>query len=271
MTWNLDLSIPGNFNIKSSELDLLNNFKFEIMGDLRTIQEANAPNMDLTGHLEIISGKYGSWGQNFGIKTGTIDFTDPRVINPDIDISAEKRTGDYIVELNLSGTLDKLVQHVQVKDINGNYLTNLTDQEVLSLVSLGTIDFNVANAGGHLIGTSVETAIERGAEALTGLDKVEMSSSKGGNLIDIQSMKLNEGIKDASVSLGKYLTSDLYVEYTGMFGSSAVPAPTVTWKPGNQFGIQYRINKNWSVNSYYLRTQRGNNIYNVSLAWRLSF
>jgi autotransporter translocation and assembly factor TamB len=84
-------------------------------------------------------------------------------------------------------------------------------------------------------------------------------------------MKLNEGIKDASVSLGKYLTSDLYVEYTGMFGSNAVPAPTVTWKPGNQFGIQYRINRNWSVNSYYLRTQRGNNIYNVSLAWRLSF
>jgi autotransporter translocation and assembly factor TamB len=270
-TWNLDLSIPGNFNITSSELDLLNNFKFEIMGDLRTIQEANAPNMDLTGHLEIISGKYGSWGQNFGIKTGMIDFTDPKVINPDIDIAAEKRTGDYIVEINLSGTLDELVQQVQVKDINGNYLTNLTDQEVLSLVSLGTIDFNVANAGGHVIGTSVETAIERGTEALTGLDKVEISSSKGGNLIDVQSMKLNEGIKDASVSLGKYLTSDLYVEYTGMFGSNAVPAPTVTWKPGNQFGIQYRINRNWSVNSYYLRTQRGNNIYNVSLAWRLSF
>jgi autotransporter translocation and assembly factor TamB len=270
-TWNLDLTIPGNFNITSSELDMLNNFKFEIMGNLRTIQEANAPAMNLTGHLEIISGKYGSWGQNFGIKTGTIDFTDPRKINPDIDISAEKRTGDYIVEINLSGTLDELVQQVQVKDINGNYLTNLSDQEILSLVSLGTIDFNVANAGGHVIGTSVETVIERGAEKITGLDKVEISSSKGGNLIDVQSMRLNEGIKDASVSLGKYLTSDLYVEYTGMFGSNAVPAPTVTWKPGNQFGIQYRINRNWSVNSYYLKTQRGNSIYNVSLAWRLSF
>jgi hypothetical protein len=271
ITWNLDVLIPGNFNISSSDMNLLNNFKFEIMGDLRTIQEANAPTMDLTGHLEIISGKYGSWGQNFGIKTGTIDFTDPKIINPDIDIAAEKRTGDYIVEINLSGTLDEPVQQVQVKDLNGNYLTNLSDQEVLSLVSLGTIDFNMANAGGHVIGTSVETAIERGAETLTGLDKVDISSSKGGNLIDVQSLKLNAGIKDASVSLGKYLTSDLYVEYTGMFGSDAVPAPTVTWKPGNQFGIQYRINRNWSVNSYYLRTQRGNNIYNVSLAWRLSF
>ena len=271
ITWNLDIIIPGNFNISSSDLDLLNNFKFEIMGDLRTIQEADEPTSNLTGHLEIISGKYGSWGQNFGIKTGTLDFTDPNVINPEINISAEKRTGDYIVEINLTGSLNELVQQVQVKDINGNYLTNLSDQEILSLVSLGTIDFNVANAGGHLIGTSVETALERGAETLTGLDKVDISSSKGGNLIDLQTMKLNEGLKDASVSLGKYLTSDLYVEYTGVFGANAVPAPTVTWQPGNQFGIQYRINKNWSVNSYYLRTQRGNDIYNVSLAWKISF
>ena len=271
ITWNLDIIIPGNFNISSSDLDLLNNFKFEIMGDLRTIQEADKSTSDLTGHLEIISGKYGSWGQNFGIKTGTLDFTDPNVINPEINISAEKRTGDYIVEINLTGSLNELVQQVQVKDINGNYLTNLSDQEILSLVSLGTIDFNVANAGGHLIGTSVETALERGAETLTGLDKVDISSSKGGNLIDLQTMKLNEGLKDASVSLGKYLTSDLYVEYTGVFGANAVPAPTVTWQPGNQFGIQYRISRNWSVNSYYLRTQRGNDIYNLSLAWKLSF
>ena len=270
ITWNLEITIPGNFTIASSKLDLLNNFDFEIMGDLRTIQEANIPWMDLTGHLEIISGKYGSWGQNFGIRSGSIDFTDPKVINPDIDIRAEKRAGDYIVVLALTGNLEEMIQDIRIKDINGNFLTNLTDQEILSLISLGTKDFNVADAGEHVISTSVETALERGTEALTGLDRVEIQS-KSGKLIDFESKKLNQGLKDASVSLGKYLTSDLYVEYTGMFGSSATPAPTLNWRPGNQIGIEYRINKNWSVDSYYLRTYRGNNIYNVSLAWKLSF
>ena len=89
--------------------------------------------------------------------------------------------------------------------------------------------------------------------------------------LDLESKKLNQGLKESSVSLGKYLTSDLYVEYTGIFGSGATPAPTLNWRPGNQIGIEYRINKNWSVDSYYLRTHRGNNIYNVSLAWKLSF
>ena len=260
ITWNLNLSMPGNFNISSSKLDLLNNFSLEIMGNLRSIQEANAPATDLTGHLEIMSGKYGSWGQNFTVGTGSIDFTDPKVINPDINIRAEKKAGDYYVELTLTGNLEEIKQEIQIKDENGNYLTNLTDEEILSLVSLGRIDFNVAGAGENVISTSVETAIERGAEVLTGLDNVEVASNDGGKILEFQ-----------SISLGKYLTSNLYVEYTGMFGSSYVPSPNLSWQSGNQIGIEYRINKNWSVDSRFMRTQRGNNIYKVALGWKTSF
>jgi len=108
ITWNLNLSMPGNFNISSSKLDLLNNFSLEIMGNLRSIQEANAPASDLTGHMEIMSGKYGSWGQNFTVGNGSIDFTDPKVINPDINIRTEKKAGDYYVELTLTGNLEGL-------------------------------------------------------------------------------------------------------------------------------------------------------------------
>jgi hypothetical protein len=257
IAWNLDLTIPGNYIITSSRLDLLNNFKFEIMGDFRAIQEAHAPNMDLTGHMEVISGKYGSWGQNFGIETGTIDFTDPKVINPDINIRAQKRAGDYYVELNVVGKLDELKQEVQIKDENGNYLTNLSDQEVLGLVTLGRTNFDVAGVGGNVISTSVETAIERGAESVTGLDKVEVDSRSQSNRLEFE-----------SISLGKYLTSNLYIEYTGMF---SVPSPNVSYQPGNQIGLEYRINKNWSIDSNYFRTQRGNSIYRISLAWKTSF
>lgn len=269
ITWNLDLIIPGNFIISSSKMDLGNNFNFEIMGNFRSIQEVNDPTMDLTGHMEIISGRYGSWGQNFIISHGNIAFTDPKVINPDINIRAEKMTGEYIVEIVLSGTMEKLNREVQVKNKDGTYLTNLSDQEVLSLISVGQRQMDLAGAGEQVISTSVESAIGRGAEALTGLDKVEIGTS--GSLVDLQSMKLNNGIESASVSLGKYLTSNLYVEYTGMFGSSTVPTPSLSWRPGNQIGVEYRINKNWSVGSNYLHTQRGNSIYRITLGWKTSF
>ena len=243
LIWNLGLTIPGNFIISSSKLDLLNNFSFEIMGDFRSIQEVNEPAMELTGHMEIISGKYGSWGQNFTISSGSISLTDPRVINPDINITAEKKSGEYFIELVLSGTLDKLKQEVQVRSSDGTYLSNLSDQEILTLVSLGQRQIDVAGAGGQVLSTSVETAVERGAEVLTGLDKVEIGSGTGGSLLDMQAMKLNRGVENASVSLGKYLTSNLYMEYTGVFGTNSVPTPALTWRPGNQIGLEYRINK----------------------------
>jgi len=271
LVWNLSLNIPGNFIISSSKLDLLNNFSFEIMGNFRSIQEVNEASMELTGHMEIISGKYGSWGQNFTIASGSISLNDPKVINPDINIRAEKKSGDYFVEIILSGTLDELNREVQVRSSDGTYLTNLSDQEILGLVSLGQRQIDLAGAGGQVISTSVETALERGAEALTGLDKVEIGSGSGGSLIDMQSMKLNRGIENASVSLGKYLSSNLYMEYTGVFGSNAVPTPSLNWRPGNQIGLEYRINKNWSVDSHYTHTLRGNNIYRIALAWKMTF
>ena len=271
LVWNLSINIPGNFLISSSKLDLLNNFSFEILGNFRSIQEVDEASMELTGHMEIISGKYGSWGQNFTIASGSISFSDPKVINPDINIRAEKKSGDYFVEIILSGTLDKLNREVQVRSSDGTYLTNLSDQELLSLVSLGQRQIDLAGAGGQVISTSVETALERGAEALTGLDKVEIGSGSGGSLIDMQSMKLNRGIENASVSIGKYLSSNLYMEYTGVFGSNTVPTPSLNWQPGNQIGLEYRINKNWSVDSHYTHTLRGNNIYKLALAWKMTF
>ena len=87
----------------------------------------------------------------------------------------------------------------------------------------------------------------------------------------MQSIKLNRGIENASVSIGKYLSSNLYMEYTGVFGSNTVPTPSLNWQPGNQIGLEYRINKNWSVDSHYTHTLRGNNIYKLALAWKMTF
>ena len=90
VSWNLEISIPDNFIISSSALDLVNNFELEISGNLRAIQEPNSPNMELTGHVEILSGRYMAFGQNFEIQQGAIDFSNPKKINPDIEIFAEK-------------------------------------------------------------------------------------------------------------------------------------------------------------------------------------
>ncbi len=268
ISWNLEINIPDNFVIASSTLDLVNNFNLEISGDLRAIQEPNSPNMELTGHVEILSGSYMAFGQNFEIQQGSIDFSNPKKINPDIEIFAEKETGEYTVELAVNGNLERLMQELQIRDSNGNYLTNLSFYDKLKYIS-GSGDAGLVNTGEDVINTSVETVLERGAQDLTGLDKVQINDSKG--MVNLQSMKLNNGLQDASISVGKYLSNNLYLEYRSQFGAGAIPAPKLSWEPGNQISLAYKINRFWSVESAYAQTLKGNTLINISLAWKTTF
>jgi hypothetical protein len=267
ISWNLEINIPDNFIIASSTLDLVNNFELEISGDMRAIQEPNSPNMELTGHVEILSGNYLAFGQNFEIQQGSIDFANPKKINPDIEIYAEKATGDYTVELSVNGNLDRIMQDLQIRDANGNYLTNLSLYDKLSISGSG--DAGLVNTGEELISTSMYNVFERGTQDLTGLDKVQIEDSK--SLIDLQSGKLNNGLEDASISIGKYLTNNLYLEYRSQFGSGAIPVPKLSWESGNQISLAYKINKFWSVESAYAQTLKGNTLINISLAWKTTF
>ena len=124
-------------------------------------------------------------------------------------------------------------------------------------------------AGEGVLNTSVETILERSAEKYIGLDRVEIQSSD--KLVDIQSFKLNNGLKDASIALGKYISNNLYLEYRSQFAGGSIPAPRLSWEPGNQIGLEYRINKNWSLDSYYSQTLQGNNKIKISLAWKMTF
>ncbi len=272
ISWNLDIRIPENFIIASSPLDMVNNFELEISGDLRAIQEPHSNEMGLTGHVDILSGNYQAFGQRFEIRQGSIDFSNPKKINPEIEIFAEKKTDEYTVELAINGNLERLEQDLQIRSASGTYLTNLSLREKLGYLSgsgTQTSGSGLVTTGQDVINTSVETVIERGAQSVTGLDKVEIKDSKG--MVNLQSMKLNNGLQDASISIGKYLSSNLYLEYRSRLGAGMIPAPKLSWEAGNQISLAYKINRNWSVESAYAQTLRGNTLINISLGWKTSF
>lgn len=272
LAWNLDIKIPENFLITSSALDLTNNFEIEISGDLNAVQEPHSPEMGLTGHVDILSGNYMAFGQRFEIRQGSIDFSNPKRIYPEIEIFAEKETNQYTVELTVNGNLERLQQDLQIRNASGVYLTNLSFYDKLKyLAGSGTSGSGseLVGTGEDVINTSVETALERGAQSITGLDKVEIQNSAG--LVDLQSMKLNNGLQDASISVGKYLTSNLYLEYRSRFGEGTIPTPKLSWDAGNQISLAYKINKFWTVESAYAQTLRGNTLINISVGWKTSF
>lgn len=272
---NLNIQIPGNFVITSSPLDLTNNFKIVISGDLQTIMEAGSDETQISGRLEVTAGKYSSWNQNFEVQSGTIDFTNPKVLNPDINITASKRVGDKMFELLISGDLEKLNQDIRVTDLNGAEL-DISLQDKITMLTLGAdlgqfasnADSTFRSVGEDMATTSILTAVERGAEEFTGLDKVEISSSD--KILDLEKFKLNNGLKDASIAFGKYLTSDLYIEYRTQFGSG-IPAPKLSWDSGNRIGLQYRVNRHWTLDSNYEKTLQGNDKIQIGINWEYTF
>ena len=271
---NLDVEIPGNFVITSSPLDLANNFKIVILGNLHVIMEPPSDTPQIAGHIETVSGKYGSWNQNFEVQSGSIDFKNPKEINPDINITAVKMIGPRLFEVVVSGNLEDLDQEIRItengQEVNMSYLDKITmltvgaDMQQIS----SQADSTFRSVGEDVATNSVLTAVERGAEKYVGLDKVEIRSNE--TLLDLERMKLNNGLKEASISFGKYLTSDLYVEYRTRFGGQ-FPAPRLSWQAGNRIGLQYRISRFWSVDSYYEKTTLGNNKVQLGIKWELTF
>ncbi len=271
---NLNVEIPGNFTITSSPLNLANNFRVVFMGNLQINMIPPSDEPAILGHLEATNGKYASWNQNFIVQTATIDFKNKIPMDPDIDVIAVKQIGSKKFELALNGSLSKLNQQIRVFE-NGREL-NISTFDKISLLTLGadisTMQANPDSAlrgmGEQIATTSILTAMERSAEKLTGLDRVEINAR--GPLVNLSRFKLNNGLSDASIAFGKYLTSDLYVEYRTQFGGN-IPAPRLSWDAGNRIGLQYRINRYWSLDSYYEKTERGNTRIRFGLNWEYSF
>lgn len=274
LSLNLRVEIPGNFIVTSSPLDLTNNFHLTFMGDLVITMQPPSEEPRILGHLEATNGKYSSWNQNFVVESATLDFKNNPVPNPDINFTAFKILGNRTFELSMTGNLKHLNQSIRVLE-NGQEL-NLSYFDKIALLTIGTdistlqsnVDSTLRNVGENIATTSILTAMERSAEHFTGLDKVEISSNA--SFIDLNRFRLNNGLSNASIAFGKYLTSDLYVEYRTQFGSN-IPAPRLSWEAGNRLGLQYRINRNWSLDSYYEITQKGNTRIKFGLSWEYSF
>ena len=129
-------------------------------------------------------------------------------------------------------------------------------------------DSTMKNMGGDIATRALLNVMERGAENLTGLDKISVNS--GESLIDFQKMKLNNGLKDASISFGKYITGDLYLEYRTKFAEN-FPAPNIGWHAGNRVFLEYRLYKRLKIDSFYEATQAGKMKIQLGISWEYDF
>lgn len=269
LQYNLNVEILPNFHIRSE--DLLNSFDMQIAGNLRILQEPRAL-PEMYGVLET-SGKYYIQGQDFDIQSGRIDFANPKEL-PELNLVARKERNNLVFNLNVRGKLDNPEKEIVIQDENGQTLpyTDVKDQMALLLFGVTFNDLGsgtasrIANTGGEAVTQIMISRIEAEARTFTGLDRIRLDTQ--------ESFFTNRLNQPSSLSLGKYLTPKLYLEYKSRLSSSGlggVPAPSLSWEAGNRIYLQYRLNRTWSFSTFYENTEEGNGKVKFDINWQIGF
>lgn len=276
MQYMLNVSIPANFYVRSEAA--FNSFEMQLNGDLRVIQEPRGL-LEMYGNLDVPKGKYFQF-EEFNIQNGRVEFVNPKEL-PQLDIYAQKKKYGYIFQLHVSGSLSNPVKEIHIFDSNsGEDVTNLYPEtkDQIALLLFG-VTFNelggssVLDKGQEVINQALISQIEREARRFIGLDEVRLESQD--NLLDFRNRRLNQDLGETSLSLGKYLTPHLYLEYktqlasAGLPGLGNIPAPRLSWEAGNQLYMEYRINRNWSISTFYEKRQYDKVKFDIN--WRYDF
>ncbi len=276
VVYNLNIEIPSNFNVRSYAP--LNSFDISVNGEVRVISKPNSPELEMYGSLSV-SGVYFVQGEEFQIENGTIDFPNPKEL-PELNLTAQTYKKDQIRNQNLvflltvRGKIDSPEKEIVIQDEQGNVL-NYDVKDKLALLLFGMTFDQLSGAGAQdvllsrgeqVLSQALVSTIEREARTFTGLDQIRLDSQEG-----FFSSKLNQ---PATLSLGKYLTPNLYLEYRSQLAATGlgnVPSPQLSWEAGNQIYLQYRLNKHWSFSTIYQKTLQGNNKVQLDINWQTGF
>jgi autotransporter translocation and assembly factor TamB len=113
----------------------------DIKGEFRVV--GSTDQVILLGSFDVLNGVV-TYGKNrYELTRGSLEFQDPRRINPVLDFRADTKVGNIAIFVNVSGTLEK----VEV-DLASD--PPYSKNDIVSLLSLGVTTENLAGAGGSV-------------------------------------------------------------------------------------------------------------------------
>jgi autotransporter translocation and assembly factor TamB len=206
----LDLRVraPGTVRVDNNLATLAASADLSIQGTARSPV--------LTGRAEIERGRLYFQGRTYVIQKGTLDFVNPRRLDPLFDIEAVTRIRAYQVTLRVSGTLERVTPtHTSDPPMSSHQILALlagqdeTEVANLTQTQARQSQAQIAAAGAATLAAgrlSESVGLEREAERLFGLNRFS---------IDPSLLRGASSTPTARVTVGKrILTPDLNVLYS---------------------------------------------------------
>jgi translocation and assembly module TamB len=220
--YSLDLmvNIPKNCWVRNEAANI------ELRGQMRVLQQRGQ--LSLLGNLETVRGSYYFYGNNFRIQRGSVTFDELAVINPQLDVKAWTEVDRERIELTIGGRMrsPSITLASSSGYSEGDIIRLLTlHQSPAGLDTLGT-GAVVASQAGDYFGSYIQKAFNRKASSILGVDKFTVKPGPSGL-----------HLRGAEITLGTYLSSKIYVEYSRRLSQES----------GEQVGVEYNLSRNLSL------------------------
>ncbi len=206
----IKLKIPKNTWIKDP------NLRVELSGDLEVLKHPE--NIEIFGTINVVRGQYELFGRTFIVSEGTVTFEGGEEINPRISVTAtytiknrdsESKTlavtaGGSALEPTVSFTLDD---------------ETITEGDALSYIIFGRgLNELSVSEQDDVSSVTGETVAKSAAASLLASQLTRFLGSKIN--VDYIEVKSQDNFDNASLEVGKYLTSDIFVSYEQQFGNT---------------------------------------------------
>jgi translocation and assembly module TamB len=189
----------------------------ELSGDLHITKELEQAFV-LSGGITIVRGFASGFGKRFVIKQGQVIFTGSPDINPQLDITVNHTVSNYLVEIHVGGRARK-------PEITFSSTPELPQTDILSLLIVGkTMD--------RLTSSEQQDFSSQLGGAAGSIVAGQLQEVLGGALgLDTLTIGVGEGSGGGSVSIGQYVTQDIFLSYEVGIDKGG----------GNRVGVEYSL------------------------------
>jgi hypothetical protein len=210
--------------------------RLQLGGDLRVIGTAAAP--ALSGRAALREGGELFLGRNrYEIDSGTIDFANPEVIEPDLNIEARTRAGGEEIVLTLQGTPETL-------DVGLESITTpeLTEPDLASLLLTGRPLAEVSGAEGQIVGEQVVAYLSGdvlgAASRVIGLDAIRLGGPDATTLRGDAAAIAAEADPTSRLTFVKSLGDSFDITLSQSLRDSDAQTWILDYRPTRQLGLR---------------------------------
>ena len=200
-------------------------FTSRLVGSLDIQQQPRQP-ATANGELRLIDGGYSAYGQDLTIETGEVIFTGQPIDNPALNIRAVRNVNNVTAGIAVSG-------NAQQPKTSLFSTPSLPEADILSYIVTGKPLSSAGSGEGNAL---LAAAASMGLKQTESLQQT-IANTLGIDTLEVDTGQTSTGETSARLTVGKYLTPDLYISYGA--GLLDTAASTVR--------LQYSINRHLSL------------------------